>query len=235
MKPNIRNLNRTLPLIAFLGYLILLMPCQDLYKPIQHVVYIEIHDVSPAYNLSWLRNIVSVIEKHKNERYKVYLMVIPNHKGVNPINESEEFVSYIRSLQHAGYIVCMHGYTHTKGEFYVRGKREKLLRDGIALFESAGIGKPTCYCPPWWDASSQEKFLKQNFNTIFLRYYIYNQSQRIYAPRHEYTGGLTLFAVERAKMQSFYSKYFRIVVHIEVGSNPSSLKLLDNLLSSLKP
>ncbi len=221
--------------VTLLTFIFTILLCSTVNVPSCHVIYVEIHDVSPAYNISWLVNIVDVIERHRNGNLIVFLMVVPNHKGVNPLTENPDFTSYLKTLRYKGYHICMHGYAHEKGELQPSNAGQDRISRGLRLFEDSGLGRPTCYCPPWWRISGgEDSMLRKYFSTIFYMYYVWNDSKLIVTPMHEYTGRPSILPSWGAGYLHSLSKVFRIVVHIEVGGDVEKLRKLDQILSSIE-
>jgi len=208
--------------------------CSIANVPDGRVIYVEIHDVSPAYNISWLVNIVDVIERHRSSNLVVFLMVVPNHKGVNPLTGNPDYTFYLKTLKYRGYRICMHGCAHEKGEFQPSDVDRDRISQGLRLFEDSGLGRPACYCPPWWKVGwGENRLLREYFSLIFYMYYVWNDSKLINAPMHEYTNGLSILPSCGARYLYSLSHVFRVVVHIEVGGDVEKLRKLDQILSSI--
>jgi len=111
-------------------------------------------------------------------------LLVPNWYGRTPLNEHPAFCQWVQSLQDYGHEICLHGYTHSnqsiqgglsaqlKARFYTAkedefsqlsySEAEKLLQQGLALFEECGIKHKGFIAPAWLLSSEARRAVTDN-------------------------------------------------------------------------
>jgi uncharacterized protein len=137
-------------------------------------VHVSIHDISPAFE----PEIRAALELCHERGIKPALLVVPNFHGAHPLGEHPAFCAWVRELQAQGHEIFLHGFFHLAGagaqdetsaltqafrqrvvsageaEFaaLAPADAERLLDDGLAVLESAGL-RPSGFVPPAWSMS----------------------------------------------------------------------------------
>lgn len=180
-----KTMKGILILIIAVAFLIL-TPLKVLTPHETPAIWVEVHDVSPAYGVDELSKVVRVLEKHEVER--VVIFVIPNHGGSTPLSEYPEFTDYLEELQNNGYEIGAHGYTHRGFEFYC-SRSEALQRLNLSMgeFHAAGI-YPQVFLPPRFFVKGESfMVLEKNFKGIYLINKIVKDGQDLPYIIHEFT------------------------------------------------
>ena len=195
-------------------------------------VWVEIHDVSPAYGNGELERIVAVLEKHDVERAVIF--VIPNHGGSAPLGRYPEFTGYLKELQGEGYEVGAHGYEHSNFEFYC-GEDEARLRLNLALeeFKSAGL-EPRVFSAPGFLIKKESVNVAENgFDEVYFFNKIIKGDENHDYFFHEFTyfhlPGWAVMPLAKASYGASRSDVYRLSVHID-RMDSEHLGLLDEFL-----
>jgi predicted deacetylase len=206
-------------------------------RPEGKMVWIEVHDVSPGYDEE-LREVIEVLERHRNAFDRAVLFVIPNHGGRDPISLHPEFVNYLMRLESMGYELGLHGYSHTnpltKPEFDTSLKEaERLLNLAKSEFEKAGLDFPEVFLPPGWRTSSEvAKLLRKRFEMVYYFYYLETKDGIVPSKSHEYVwhgiraGGVRLARLDYLRSEGIY----RLTLHLGAINDPRGLEFLDEFL-----
>lgn len=134
------------------------MPLAKTYLP-------EIHDLHPGM-ADRLDRMIEAFPPAASAH--IAFSVVPNWMDAAPLNASPDFVQRIKALP--GKLV-LHGWTHTKGPsvlnwlLYDQENRsefaglsqtetERRIDAGLAMFDAAGLARPTWFCAPRWTASA---------------------------------------------------------------------------------
>jgi predicted deacetylase len=206
-------------------------------KPL--LLWIEVHDVSSGYGEGKLNEITNVFDRHRDTVDKIVLFVIPNHGGNSPISGDPEFTDALKKLSDDGYILGIHGYSHTGGltnpEFKTDlSAAKQLVKASREEFESAGIEPPEYFTPPGWYASREaSKYLRSEFNYTYYAFFIDTPGGTLPYRFHEYTwydlgfGGLRKAKKDFTKTQGI----FRLVVHVNAANSNENMEFLDQFLT----
>jgi len=203
------------------------------------MLWIEVHDVSPAYGTAELEEITGVIDRHGKAVDRVVLFVIPNHAGATPLSSYPGFARELKDLAGRGYIIGMHGYEHSGDlrtpEFMVnRSRAIELVEKGVEEFRRAGLPEPTCFAPPSWRASEEAaRYLRSVFQHTYYLLYIDTGNATLPYRSHEYTWyRLNMGGLRAAERDYDSSKgIFRLTVHMEAVNTEENLLFLDRFLS----
>lgn len=129
--------------------------------------HVSIHDVSPAF-ANELEDALGVCE---DVGVKPALLVVPNFHGAWPLDRHAAFVERLRELQAGGHELLLHGFFHEarggarglrslfaqrvasagEAEFADLGRDEgeRLLDEGLAMFEALGLATRGFVAPAW--------------------------------------------------------------------------------------
>lgn len=201
-------------------------------------IWVEIHDVGANYELSELKKVIAVLERHPEAYEKVVLMVIPNYGGKYPFHENAEFSKYLKALQGEGYVLGVHGYSHVGEEFKVpRDVAEEIIRWADDEFNKSGFETSEVFLPPRWTFSSESlDVATKRFEEVYTDNGIYLNGSFLRYPVHEYTNESHDFTYdaqfERAQRDYLKTKgVFRLSMHLAFASSEKHLRLLDDFLA----
>jgi len=211
--------------------------------PIDHFmgpreVWIEVHDVSPAYGTGPLLEVAEVLDKHPDAYSQIVLLVIPNHGGSYSLKDHPDFVSALERLEEKGYILGVHGYAHPNPlrgrEFMVDAdKAGELLSLANDEFLQSGLTSTPDFAPPGWFASQEAaQVLRDTFQSIHYYYYMDAENSILPYPVHEYTWYGLNPGLWKAKLDYKRTKgVFRLSLHINAVNSEKNLKFLDDFLT----
>jgi predicted deacetylase len=195
-------------------------------------VWIEIHDVSPAYGNGELERVIEVLERHDVERAVIF--VIPNHGGSTPLERYPEFTGYLKELQGEGYEVGAHGYDHSNFEFYCP-EDEARLRLNLALdeFHAAGL-EPQVFSAPGFLIKKESVNVAENgFGEVYFFNKIIKGDENHDYFFHEFTyfhlPKWAVMPLAKASYGASRSDVYRLSVHID-NMDSEHLVLLDEFL-----
>lgn len=202
-------------------------------------VWIEIHDVSPAWKYWRLEQILNVTETHPQAYSKVVLFVIPNHGDMLPLRAYPDFTHHLQLLADKGYIIGVHGYSHIvleKYEFNTTLIQAKVLIDNAKKeFEDSGMKLPNYFAPPGWITSPEvSTYLKENFDYVYYGDYVVTPSGTVQYVSHEYTAfteNATASLIQAKKdFLETDEDVFRLTIHLYSANTEEGLKFLDEFL-----
>lgn len=201
-------------------------------------LWVEIHDVSPAYQ-GKLEEVLEVLNEHPTAYSKVVLFVIPNHGGVAPMQDYPEFVSKLKALESRGFVLGLHGYTHEepmlKPEFKTgRAEADQLLRASEEGFNASGLGFPSHFLPPGWQTTREaDGLLREKFGYVYYYYYIDSPQGIIPSQSLEYIWhDYSYKALDRAQWDYANLKgVIRVTIHLGAINNEKGLTFLHQYLS----
>ncbi len=201
-------------------------------------IWIEVHDVSPAWELWRLEEILAITDRHPGSYSKIVLFLIPNHANETPLSEYPEFVERLKILQEKGTIIGLHGYTHIidPPEMNVSLDVSKSLINAAKLeLEKSGLAMPGYFAPPAWITSAETgDYLESNFNYVYYADRIKVPGDVKHYVSHEYTWNEhnASNAMDRAQKDFKKSEeVFRLTIHVGAVNTPAGLSFLEDFLN----
>jgi hypothetical protein len=200
-------------------------------------LWIEVHDVSPGY-AEKLDEVLNILEAHPEAYSKAVLFVIPNHGGDAPLHAYPEFVNTLKALDARGYVIGLHGYTHSRPmsrpEFKTtREQAAWLLQRGETEFHASGLRPPSHFLPPGWQTSVEvDSMLRERFEYIYYYYFIVSPEGIIPSRSLEYVWhGYSYRALDRARKDyATLNGVIRLTIHLGAINTPEGLEFLDSYL-----
>jgi predicted deacetylase len=195
-------------------------------------LWVEIHDVSPAYGDGELSRVIEVLEEHEVER--VVIFVIPNHAGSTPLGEHPEFTDYLKELQGNGYEIGAHGYTHNGFEFYCsESEAKERLNLSMGEFHAVGLDPQVFLAPRFFIKKESLPALEGNFNEIYFLNKVRKDGKDYPYVFHEFTWfslpEWAVMPVAKASYASSRSDIYRLGLHID-KMDSERLEFLDEFL-----
>jgi predicted deacetylase len=201
-------------------------------------LWVEVHDVSPGYGEEKLTEITDILDRHDAATDRVVLFVIPNHGSNSRISSYPQFTEVLRELSKKGFIIGLHGYTHTGGikkpEFKTNlSTGIRMIEDSRAEFQASGLKEPRYFAPPGWQASPEvSEYLRNEFNYTYYAFFIDTPTGSLPYHTREYTwyehnlGGLE----EAKKDYTEAEGIFRLTLHLNAANTRKNLEFLDLFL-----
>lgn len=195
-------------------------------------LWVEIHDVSPAYGDGRLTRVIDTLERHNVER--VVIFVIPNHAGSAPLSEHKEFTDYLLELESRGYEIGAHGYTHDGLEFNCpESEARERLDLGKEEFHSAGFAPQVFLAPRFLVSDESLPMLEENFEEIYFFNKIIKGKENHDYFFHEFTyirlPGWVVMPIAKASYYASRSDVYRLSVHVG-ETDEEGLQFLDEFL-----